>query len=133
MNPLTGTWIANIEKSRRHENHRFQSATLTIEVSGDRVKLTHSGVNMSGKHESGTTLLNADGQEHPVSPEAPDVVVITRWIGSDALETEARKGGRVVGRGIYAVSSDGKTLTASVHGTDAAGSPFEQEIVFDRS
>jgi hypothetical protein len=105
---------------------------LSIEVSGDRVSLTHSGVNMSGKYESGTTILEADGQEHPVSPEAPGVVVITRWGGLHALETEARKDGRIVGRGTYAVSEDGKTLTASVSGTDARGSAFEQEIVFDR-
>jgi hypothetical protein len=96
------------------------------------VSLTHSGVNMSGKSETGTTVLQADGQEHAVSPEAPGVVVITRWNGLHALETEARKDGQVVGRGTYAVSEDGKTLTASVSGTDAAGSAFEQKIVFDR-
>lgn len=28
MNPLTGTWIANIEKSQRHANHQFKSATI---------------------------------------------------------------------------------------------------------
>jgi hypothetical protein len=132
VNSLTGTWIANIEKSRRHANHQFQSATLSIEVSGNRVSLTHSGVNMSGKHESGQTVLHADGEEHAVSPQAPDIVVITRWNGLHALETEARKDGRVVGRGTYAVSDDGGTLTALVSGTDAGGTAFEQEIVFER-
>jgi hypothetical protein len=33
MNPFLGTWVANLEKSRRHANHQFQSATLTFEVS----------------------------------------------------------------------------------------------------
>ena len=37
MNPFSGTWIANIEKSRHHTNHQFQSATLTFEISGDDV------------------------------------------------------------------------------------------------
>ena len=41
MNPFLGTWIANIEKSHRHANHQFQSATLTFEVSGDVVSVTH--------------------------------------------------------------------------------------------
>ena len=38
-----------------------------------------------------------------------------------------------MGDGAYDdVSSDGKTLTATVGGIDAAGARFEQVIVFDR-
>jgi hypothetical protein len=132
MNPFNGTWVANIEKSRRHPNHQFQSATLTFEVSGDVVSMTHAGVNMAGKYESGTSVLHADGQEHPVSVHAPGVVALTKWAGTRVLESQARKDGHVVGTGTYAVSADGKTLTATVAGTDAAGAAFEQVIVFDR-
>jgi hypothetical protein len=132
MNPFIGTWIANIEKSRRHANHQFQSATLSFEMSGDDVSLTHSGVNMSGKRESGTTLLHPDGREHLVSSQAPGVVAVTRWVGTHVLESEAKKDGLGVGKGTYEVSEDGRTLTATVAGTDAAGLPFKQVIVFDR-
>ena len=94
--------------------------------------MTHAGVNMSGKTESGTTVLTPDGQEHAVSPQAPGVVAVTTWIGTRVLESEAKKDGRSLGKGTYAVSGDGRTLTATVAGTDAAGAPFEQVIVFDR-
>lgn len=131
-NPFAGTWVANLEKSRRHANHQFHSATLTFEISGDQISMTHAGVNMSGKQESGTSTLTADGQEHPVSPLAPGVVVVTTWEGTHVLVTEGKKDGGVVGRGTYAVSEDGHTLTATVAGTDGAGKAFEQVIVFDR-
>lgn len=65
MSAFAGTWIANIEKSRRHANHQFQSATLTFAVSDNVVTLTHAGVNTAGKHESGATVLHPDGQERP--------------------------------------------------------------------
>jgi hypothetical protein len=133
MNPFLGTWIANIEKSRRHVNHQFQSATLRFEVSGDVVSLTHAGVNMSGKSESGTTVLTADGQEHTVSPQAPGVVTVTKWVGTRVLAMEAKKDGRVVGSATYAVSEDGNTLTATVTGIDAADKSFDQVVVFDRA
>ena len=133
MNPLLGTWVANLEKSHRHANHQFQSATLTFDVSGDVVSLTHAGVNMSGKQESGTTVLHADGREHAVSPQAPGVVAVTKWVGTHTLATEARKDGHVVGKATYAVSDDGTSLTATVEGTDAAGKAFDQVIVFDRA
>ena len=132
MHPFLGTWIANLEKSRRHANHQFQSATLTFDISGDVVSITHGGVNMSGKAESGKTVLHADGIEHAVSPQAPGVVAATRWIGTSVLATEASKDGRSVGRATYAVSDDGNTLTATVSGIDAAGKAFDQVIVFDR-
>jgi hypothetical protein len=132
MNPFLGIWVANLEKSRRHANHQFQGATLTFEVSGDVVSLTHAGVNMAGKSESGTTVLHADGVEHGVSPQAPGVVAITKWVGTHVLATEARKDGRAVASATYAVSDDGKSLTATVAGIDAAGKAFDQVIVFDR-
>ena len=132
MSVFVGTWIGNLEKSRRHANHQFHNATLTFEVSVDVVTLTHAGMNASGKHESGTTVLCADGQEHPVSPQAPGVVVATRWRRGHVLETVAKKDGQTVGDGTYEVSSDGRTLTATVAGIDAAGARFEQVIVFDR-
>jgi hypothetical protein len=132
IDPFTGTWVANIEKSRRHANHQFQQATLRFAVSGDTVTLIHGGVNMAGKEESGTTVLEADGLEHPV-PQAPGVVVVTRWVGTHTLETEGRVNGRPAGKGKYEVSEDGTTLTATVAGTDASGAAFEQVIVFDRA
>ena len=93
----------------------------------------HSGVNAAGKSESGTTVLRADGEDHPVSPQAPGVVVATRWVGTNVLETVAKKDGQIVGRGTYEVSVDGATLTATVAGTDSAGKHFDQVIVFDSS
>ena len=107
MSVFIGTWIANIEKSRRHANHQFESATLSFDVSGDVVTLTHGGVNAAGKQESGTTVLCADGQDHAVSPLAPDVMGVTRWRGANVLETVAKKDGQVVGDGTY-VSSNQK-------------------------
>ena len=132
MDPLSGLWRANVAKSQRDPNHQFQSATLRFAVYGDAVSLTHGGVNMSGQEESGITALQADGTPRPASPNAADVLVTTRWVGSHVLETVAMKGGELVGHGRYEVSGDGQTLTAKVSGIDGSGKPFSHVIVFDR-
>ena len=132
MDPFTGKWIANLAKSRRHANHQFQSATLQFEVAGNTISLTQSGVNMSGKNESSTLTLQADGEERPVSPQAPGVTLAARWMGTHGLETIGKRGADIIGRGTYEVSADLQTLTAKVAGIDAQGAAFEQEIVFDR-
>ena len=107
------------------------SATLSFEVSGDVVTLIHSGVNAAGKLESGTTVLCSDGQDHAVSPRAPGVVVATRWRGANVLrDCCEERSGQVVGDGAYEVSSDGKTLTATVAGIDGAGARFDHVVVF---
>lgn len=129
--PLSGDWVANIAKSKRHPNHQFQSATLHFVVDGNTVTLTHAGVNAGGQQESGTVVLEADGKERPV-PGQPGVVVVAKWVGPRLLQTVGKSAGATVGEGSYEVSPDGRTLTATVSGTDAGGARFEQVIVFDR-
>lgn len=129
--PFSGTWVANIEKSKRHPNHQFKSATMEFTVAGTQVTLKHGGVNAGGQQESGTVVLQADGQEHPI-PEAPGVTVVTRWIGPRVLHTIGKSAGAQVGEQTYEVSTDGKILTAKVSGVDASGAHFDQVIVFDR-
>src|SRR5262252_4984748 len=129
MNPFSGTWVANLSKSRRHPKHLFESCTMQFEISGDTVTLKHSGVNMDGKLESGTTVLHADGRQHAV-PEVPGLLVITSWLTTHILDTQATKDGQPSGRGTYEVSSDGQTLTATVTGIDGSGAPHV--IVVDR-
>lgn len=129
--PFVGSWAANLSKSKQHPNHLFKSATLEFVVNGDTVTLTQGGVNASGQEESGTITLQADGKERPI-PQAPGVVSVVRWIGPNVLETLGKKDGQVVGRGTYEVSADGRTLTATVSGTDGSGAAFSQVIVFDR-
>jgi hypothetical protein len=129
--PFSGTWVANIAKSKRHPKHLFLSATMEFTVAGNTVTLKHGGVNAGGQQESGTVVLQADGQEHPI-PEAPGVTVVTRWAGPRVLHTIGKSADAQVGEQTYEVSTDGRTLTAKVSGVDASGAPFDQVIVFDR-
>jgi hypothetical protein len=132
MNPFTGSWTANLEKSRRHANHQFASATMTFDVTDQAVSMAYSGVNAAGREESSALEFYPDGMEHPVSPQAPGVMMVCTWEGTHRLNTEARKGDVVLGRGSYEVSPDGSILTATISGIDASGATVEQVIVFDR-
>jgi hypothetical protein len=135
MHPIAGTWTANLLKSRRHERHQFSSAVMRFAVSGDAnetVILNYGGVNQSGKDEAASQTMHVDGVERPIA-QAPGVVAMSRWAGPRTLETLGRKDGAVVGHATYEASEDGTELTATVKGVDAAGLPFEQVIVFDKS
>jgi hypothetical protein len=130
-NPFLGTWQANLEKSARHQNHQFKSATMVFELDGEVLVLKYSGINMAGKDESSTRRLRPDNKDYPIEL-APGYVEVTRYVGTNLLESTAKKDGQVVGLGTYEVSPDGKVLTATVKGVDAAGRDFQQVIIFDR-
>ncbi|OLC48864.1 MAG: hypothetical protein AUH43_08590 [Acidobacteria bacterium 13_1_40CM_65_14] len=140
MNPFAGTWTANLAKSQRHENHQFHSATLRFDVTDTAVTMTHGGVNMSGKQESGSQTYYPDGKERPLSlstgsgqaQQMPNITIASTWVGTHVLETSAKRDGQPLGQGSYEVSDDNRVLTATVRGVDAAGKPFAQVIVFDR-
>lgn len=129
--PLTGNWIANISKSKRHPKHLFKSASLRFTVLAGVVTLNYVGVNMSGVEEKGTTTFHPDGKEHQLEG-LPGAVEVSRWVSPRVLETVARQNGKVIGQSTFEVSNDGKTLTATVKGVDGSGESFEQIIVCDR-
>lgn len=129
--PLAGHWKANLEKSQRHENHQFKSASLVFEMADNEVSITFSGINMAGKQEGGTRKVHPDGKEYPIQ-EVSGFVEIAKWITPNKLEIVAQKDGVVSGRSTYEVSSDKKALTATLNGIDGKGRPFEQIIIFDR-
>jgi hypothetical protein len=131
MHALNGTWQANIEKSTRHANHQFASASMTFTVSNQDVRFSYEGINASGKAEKSEQVLVADGlpHDHPLAPG----IVVTNSLAPRGLQTSATKDGATLGHGSYDVSEDGKTMTATVKGIDGAGKSFEQIIVFDRA
>ena len=130
MHPLIGTWIANLEKSTRHANHQFGSATMYFAIADGDVRLRYEGVNASGQLEKSEQVLRADGKpyDHPLAPG----IVITNSLGPRGFQSGAAKDGVPMGHGSYDVSEDGNTMTATVSGVDGRGKPFEQVIVFDR-
>ena len=108
--PFSGTWVANIAKSKRHPNHQFQSATMEFAVVGNTVTLKHGGVNAGGQQESATIVLEADGKEHPI-PQAPGVTVVTRWVGPRVLQSIGKSAGAQVGEQTYRqAAAGGSTL-----------------------
>jgi hypothetical protein len=134
QNPFVGIWSANVSKSKRHPANQFQRATLEFVVDRDTVTITHAGIDASGQEEHSTNTIHADGKDREVGGSG--YVLMARWLGSNVLETIAKKDGQVVGQGRYEVSADGQTLTVSSKDANqnAQGwqSEFEQVIVLDR-
>ena len=122
-NVFAGTWIANLAKSKQHPANPFRTATLEFTVVGDAVTIAQISVDASGHEVGGRMTIRADGRER-ASEYGNGHALIARWIGAHILEVVDVKDGRILDRGTYEVSDDGKTLTVSTN---------DQRIVLDRS
>jgi hypothetical protein len=118
--PFTGRWIADVARSKRHPANQFRSATIVFAVRGNSVEVNNEVLDEAGKVVRGRHTFQADGVEYPFTNGH---ALTATWRGVRMLETVATQHGKVVGRGIYTVSDDGRTLTI----TDE-----NQEIVLDR-
>jgi len=131
--PLAGTWIADLDRSKQHPAHPVQSATLDIAVAGDSVTIRQNVVELPGEPMQTTTSLVVDGLERELTERYS---LTATWTSRRSLEFVSRVAGEVVGRGIYEVSADGHTLTASTRraqeNADGWASDDDQRIVFNR-
>ena len=118
--PFTGRWIADVSRSKRHPLNLFQRATMVFTVRGNAVDVSNEVVEENGKVVRGRYTFQADGAEYP---QTHGISLTAWWRDQRTLDTRATQNGKVVGRGSYNVSEDGRELTVTND---------EQVIVLDR-
>ena len=118
--PLTGRWVADVTRSKRHPANQFQRAVIDVAVNGNTVEIDDEYVDESGAVLRNHNTIVADGVGH-ATPNG--FVVTATWRGRHELDTVVTRNGEVEGRAQYAVSADGRRLTISAR---------EQVIVLDR-
>ena len=121
--PLAGTWVVNVPASQQNPANPFQSARITIEVSGNAVVFDQFVVEASGQTQQGKQTLHVDGALHPIGGSG--YAIRAEWRGAHVLATHATKDGQPAGAGLYEVSSDGLTMVV----TDEAR---DQRLVLER-
>lgn len=109
-----------------------KSVTRTYEVTATSEKLTGTIVTADGKTIPISFTATVDGKDSPFQSPGVDTVAITRV---DAWTTTfvTKLAGKQVGTGSRVLSKDGKVLTFTQKGVNAAGKPVESTMVYDRS
>jgi hypothetical protein len=130
--PLDGTWVLNLAKSKFTAGPKISSQTRKYEVAGDVVTQTLDGTDASGKPSHMTFTAHYDGKEYPVSgnPDADTISVVRS--GKYSAKSTLKKDGKTMATTDRHVSKDGKTLTMKNVGTNAKGEKLDNVLVFDR-
>jgi len=130
--PIVGTWVLNVAKSKYAPGPAPKSETRTYVVAGQDIKATSKGIGSDGNSTTAEWTVNYDGKDRPQvgNPDA-DTLSLKR-IDPSTTEFTQKKGGRVVITGTRTISKDGKTMTITTKGTNAKGQTINDVEVFDK-
>jgi hypothetical protein len=130
--PIVGTWVLNVAKSKFSPGPAPKSESRTYVVAGKEIKATSTGVDAEGKPTAGGWTIVNDGKDVPLTgnPDA-DVLSLKQ---TDAFSTEfaLKKAGKVVITGTRTIARDGKVMTITNKGTNAKGQAINDVLVFEK-
>ena len=109
-NPLVGTWILDLAKSRRGGGNMPRSQTMNVEAVGTGIRTTADVVGSTGTPGRNEYTAQSDSRDYPAKATWFDSIVLKR-IDPRTDERTLKKNGEVVGSAVRSVSADGKTLS----------------------
>jgi hypothetical protein len=137
--PFEGTWKANNDKSHWDANYTPEQACLRFEATDTGYLLVAYGIRDGQACAERPTPIIADGRRRPlvdlngrpIPGVPPGAVAFGSRPDPQTIEAGAEVDGKVLGKGTYRVSADGKTLTVTTESMGLKG-PFKVDAVFDR-
>ena len=132
--PSIGTWHLNVAKSKYDPGPAPKSNVVVIEAAGKGIKVTTKGVGPDGTPTATSYSSNLDGSDSPAQGTAAagyDTMALKR-IDAQRVEGTRKLKGKVVQNYTREVSKDGKTMTVTTTGTNAAGQKIHNVAVYDK-
>ena len=130
-NPNMGTWKLNEAKSKippgAPKNH-----TVVYEAAGDKVKVTVDGVDGEGKPTHNEWTGSFDGKDYPLTGDQTADTRSYKKIDDRTTELTNKKAGKVIATGKIVISTDGKSRTVTVTGTDPMGKKVTFTALYDK-
>jgi hypothetical protein len=130
--PAVGTWTLNVAKSTYKPGPAPKSLSVKIEAAGQGIKSTSDGVNADGSKTHSEYTANYDGKDYPLNGMADADTVSLKRMDANTTERTDKKAGKVVRTYTRKVAADGKTMTATIKGTDEKGRAIDNTVVLER-
>jgi hypothetical protein len=127
------TWKLNVEKSKYNPGPAPKSNLLTVTAAGQGVKYVSKGVNAEGKETGQEYTANYDGKDVPLTGSQVSDTTSLKRIDANTVERVDKKGGKVMSTIRRVYSKDGKSMTATVKGTNTKGDPTNNMLVYEKT
>ena len=128
-----GNWKFNAAKSKSTSSNPIKVQTDAVEASPDGKVTT----NRTGQMADGTAFKYSfsykyDGRDYPVKGAPFDMISVKRIDANTTNYEVSKTGSKYQMKGQTVITRDAQTKTITSQGTDAAGKPFSQTLVFNR-
>jgi len=130
--PLFGTWVLNVAKSKYTPGPPPKEQTTIFEAAGQGVKSSTKGTDSAGKPTVTAYTANYDGKDYPVTGNPDWDMVSLKRINANTVEFTRKTAGKVVQTATGVVSTDGKTRTITATGVNAQGQKINNVSVYDK-
>ena len=130
--PINGTWVLNLAKSKFDPGPGPKSQTRTYESAGGALKMSAKGVDAEGKETQTNYSGSYDGKDFPITGNPDADTISVKRVDDATAEATLRKAGQVVSTSTRVISKDGKVMTIKSKGTNAKGQKFQNTLVFDK-
>ena len=132
--PHVGTWELNLAKSTFSPGPPPRRQTLTFQAAGPHWTALVQGIDAAGhpiKSETGNLVISFDGRDHP-TPNDDYETSSWKRVDSHKYQVIRKRAGKPVLTTLNEVSTDGRTMTITTTGTNAAGQPVNNLAVYDK-
>lgn len=131
--PFVGTFKLNLAKSKWPSSPP-KEFTVVVAYQGDDYLVTGTGSDAAGNPFSVKYTFPKKGGPCAYTEGGPPsgTSEMIKKIDDYTLDSTATRDGKVVETVHVVVTKDGKTVTATVKGTDAQGNPIDRVEVWDR-
>ena len=130
--PLLGSWVLNVAKSKYTPGPPPKEQTTTFEAAGQGLKVTTKGTNSAGQPTMTEYTANYDGKDNPVAGNPDWDSVALKRINANTVEYTRKRAGKVVQTATSVISKDGKTRTITSTGVNAQGQKIHNVGVYDK-
>ncbi len=129
--PFSGTWVLNLSKSELPPpSPKSQIAHVVVDASG--IQITEELVTSAGERLTISVKAKFDGKDYPISGSPFADAVAYQRMDRNTIKGVGKKDGKVVMHETVVLSPDGKIMTGTYSGTDAAGRQITAVAVFEK-
>ena len=129
-----GTWELNLEKSTFSPGPAPRRQTLTFQEKGPQWIALVQGIDAFGKPinlDMNNLMITFDGRDHS-TPTLDYETTAWKRIDEHKYLVTRKKAGKVVLTSTNVLTADGRTMTITTTGQNAAGQPIHNVRVYDR-
>ena len=127
-----GTWVLNTQTSKFSPGPAPQRNTLRLVVQEGGLKIVSDSVTPDGNPAFFEVLAKFDGTDRDVSNAATPTARVYKWVSDTAHEYVTKVQGKNTTTTRAVMSADGKTITLTTTGTNAAGRAVNNVQVFEK-